>query len=528
MSAQTTAEASKPTEETVPFRGIVTLCTMLATLMQALDSTIANVALPYMQGTLAATSDQITWVLTSYIVAAAIMTAPVGWMAQRFGRKRLFIICIVGFTGASVLCGLATSLSQMVAYRVLQGLFGAALVPLSQATMLDIYPLEKRGSAMALWGMGVMVGPILGPTLGGYLTDVFDWRYVFFVNVPFGILVTVGIALCMQESDRKSELKFDWIGFAALGMAVGALQLLLDRGEQVNWFESSEIIIEAILSGTGFYLFIVHMLTAKKPFIPPHIFKDANFVAGLFMIFALGMILLASAALLAPYLQTLGGYPVEQAGLLMAPRGMGTMLAMSIAGRLTARFDPRILIAFGISLLIVTLWEMSYWTPDVSRQTMISVTVVQGFGLGFVFTPMSVITFATLDPKARTDGAAMFSLTRNMGSAIGISIMQFLLARNVQIMHSTISEHVTPFNRALQTGAPAAYWGIDTAYGPQLLNNIINRQASIIAYANDFRLMMFIAIPTLLLLFFMKPPQIRTKRSEVKVKSDEQQHTIMD
>lgn len=514
MSTETAATPKR--EEDVPFRGIITLCTMVATLMQALDSTIANVALPYMQGTLAATSDQITWVLTSYIVAAAIMTAPVGWMAQRFGRRKLFIFCILGFTGASVLCGLATSLQQMVIYRVLQGVFGAALVPLSQATMLDIYPIEKRGSAMALWGMGVMVGPIVGPTLGGYLTDMFDWRWVFFVNVPFGILVALGFFFCMKEGKVKEALKFDWMGFAALSLGVGALQLMLDRGEQMNWFESREIIIEAILAGTGFYLFIVHMFTAKKPFIPPHIFRDANFISGLFLIFALGMILLASAALLAPYLQNLGGYPVASAGLLMAPRGIGTMIAMSIAGRLTTRLDPRLLIAFGISMLCYTLWQMSYWTPDVSAGEMVYVTVKQGFGLGFVFTPLSVMAFATLDPQARTDGAAMFSLVRNMGSAIGISIMQFMLAHNIQVMHSSIAEQVTPFNRMLQHGAPSVYWGLNTAHGPQLLDRIINRQASIIAYANDFKLMMIIALPTLLLLFLMKPPkEIRVRRKQV-------------
>src|SRR3954451_6195903 len=248
---------------TVPNRLLITICAMVATLMQALDSTIANVALPYMQGSLSATSDQITWVLTSYIVAAAIMTAPVGWLSARFGRKHLFIFCLVGFTAASMLCGIAQSLEEMVLFRLLQGVFGAALVPLSQATMLDIYPPEQRGSAMALWGVGVMVGPILGPTLGGYLTEMYNWRFVFYINLPFGILATLGLLFCMPRSFGNFNLRFDWIGFGVLSLGIGGLQMMLDRGQVQDWFTSNEIIAEAVLGGLGVYLFIAHMFTAR-------------------------------------------------------------------------------------------------------------------------------------------------------------------------------------------------------------------------------------------------------------------------
>ena len=351
MSATASPTSTAPAEDAGRHRGIVTLCAMIATLMQALDATIANVALPYMQGSLSATSDQITWVLTSYIVAAAIMTSPVGWLASRFGRKRFFIVCLVGFTGASMLCGLAESLSQMVVFRLLQGVFGAALVPLSQATMLDIYPAEQRGSAMAIWGMGVMVGPILGPTLGGYLTDAYNWRWVFYVNLPFGIAAVAGLALFLKDTERNASLRFDWLGFAVLSLGIGALQLMLDRGEQKDWFSSPEIVVETVLAGLGIYLFIVHLFTAKKPFIPPRIFNDRNFLSGLLLMFAIGMILLASSALLAPYLQTLGGYPVATAGLLMAPRGVDTMIAMLIAGRLSSRVDPRLNMHAGNQML---------------------------------------------------------------------------------------------------------------------------------------------------------------------------------
>ena len=279
---------------------IVTLCTVCATLMQALDQTIANVALPYMQGSLSASYDEIVWVLTSYITAAAIMTAPVGWLAARFGRKYLYILCLVGFTGASVLCGAAQSLGQIVVFRVLQGMFGAALVPLSQTTMMDIYPAEKRGQAMAIWGMGVMVGPILGPTLGGYLTEMYNWRYVFYINVPFGILATLGLVFCMPPSHPNFNMKFDWIGFGVLSLAIGALQTMLDRGQDQDWFSSSEILIEAILGALGAYLFVVHMFTGQRPFIPPAVFKDRNFVSGLAMMFAAGTVLVSSSSLMAP------------------------------------------------------------------------------------------------------------------------------------------------------------------------------------------------------------------------------------
>ena len=494
---------------TVPHRGVITVCAMVATLMQALDSTIANVALPYMQGSLSTTADQITWVLTSYIVAAAIMTAPVGWLAARFGRKRLFLACVAGFTAASMLCGVAESLEQMVLYRLLQGMFGAALVPLSQAVMLDIYPAEQRGSAMAIWGVGVMVGPILGPTLGGYLTDVYDWRWVFYVNLPFGVLAFVGLSAFLPETTRNGALRFDWIGFAALSLGVGALQLMLDRGEQKDWFGSNEIVIEALLAGVGIYLFVVHMLTAEKPFISRRIFADRNFLSGFLMMFVVGMILLASSALLAPYLQNLAGYPVFTAGLLMAPRGVGTMIAMLVAGRIANRADPRLTMLFGIGLIALSLWDMMGWTPDVDVWTLTVNSAVQGLGLGFVFIPLQVVAFGTLPPFFRTDGAALISLVRNVGSAIGISVTAFLLARNTQTMHAELTEHVTPFNRLFDQPIVHRLWDLGTVAGRAALNQEVTRQASIIAYADDFKLMFLVTLTAIPLLLLMRAPKAK-------------------
>ena len=493
----------------VPNRFLITVCAMMATLMQALDATIANVALPYMQGSLSATSDQITWVLTSYIVAAAIMTAPVGWLSNRFGRKPLFVTCLVGFTIASMLCGVAQSLEQMVLFRLLQGVFGAALVPLSQSTMLDIYPPEQRGSAMAIWGIGVMVGPILGPTLGGYLTDLYNWRYVFYVNLPFGVLATAGLLVFLPNTTGKSSLRFDWLGFGVLALGLGAFQLMLDRGQVQDWFGSREIIIEAVLAGLGIYLFVVHLLTAEKPFLPPRVFADRNFTASLAVMFSVGMILLASSALLAPWLQVLAGYPVATAGLILAPRGLGTMAAMMIAGRLASRTDPRWIMALGIFLLSFSLWQQLGWTPDVGRWTVIYNTVLQGAGLGFVFIPLQVIAFATLAPELRTDATSLLSLVRNVGSAVGVSATSALLARNVQVAHADLASRVTPFS-ALARGTDPARQMLDpaTAKGAAMLDAMINQQATIIAYLDDFKAMLLVTAPAVLLLFLMRRPRL--------------------
>jgi DHA2 family multidrug resistance protein len=490
-------------------RGVITACVMLATIMQALDTTIANVALPYMQGSLSATQDQVNWVLTSYIVAAAIMTPVTGFLASRFGRRRVFLVSVAGFTAASVLCGLAGSLTQMVVFRLAQGVFGAPLVPLSQSVLLDSYPREKHGSAMAMWGVGVMVGPILGPTLGGWLTESYDWRWVFYINLPVGILTFMGLSAFLSES-RIQLSRFDWLGFLTLSLAVGGLQMMLDRGEQLGWFGSVEIMLEAALAGLALYLFIVHSLTAERPLIDPRLFRDRNFSVGLMLIFMVGIILLATLALLTPYLQHLMDFPVLTAGLVLAPRGVGTMFAMIIVGRLINRVDPRTLLLFGLGLTVWVLWEMTGYTPDVSQRTLILNGVFQGMGLGFMFVPLSTITFATLRAEFRTQGTALFSLMRNLGSAIGISFVTFMLGRNTQIMHAELSEFVTPFNGALAQPGAQAGWDLATTAGRLALNEEVTRQATIISYNNDFKLMMLVAlaaIPMLLLLRRARPRQ---------------------
>src|SRR5215469_9382683 len=491
-------------------RGAITVCVILATLMQALDTTIANVALPYMQGSVSASQDQIAWVLTSYIVAAAIMTPPTGYLAARFGLNRLFLVSMAGFTAASMLCGLAQSLTQIVLFRALQGAFGAALVPLSQSVLFTIYPKERQGFAMALFGVGVMIGPVLGPVLGGWLTENYSWRWVFYINLPIGIAGLIGMSAFLPSQDARPGEKLDWFGFATLSLGIGALQIMLDRGEIKDWFSSGEIIVEAVVAAAAFYLFLVHTFTVERPFIRPAIFRDRNFAAGILFVFILGLTYYASMALQPPYLQGLMNYPVLTAGLVMGPRGIGTMASMIIVGRLVARVDTRILLGIGLAITAWSFYLMTGWTPNVSQATIIMVGLVQGAGLGFLFVPLSAATLSTLPAESRTEGAGLYSLSRNIGSSVGISVVSALLTRNIQANHADIAQHVTAVNRALENPAIAHAWSPFTAAGRAALDAVITTQAQIIAYIDDYKLLMIATLAVIpLLIVFRKPPSSR-------------------
>src|ERR1700691_67376 len=509
---------SAPIELSGHTRVAITVCVILATLMQALDTTIANVALPYMQGSVSASQDQIAWVLTSYIVAAAIMTPPTGYLTGRFGIKRVFLVSIAGFTVSSILCGMAQSLVQIVLFRVLQGVFGAALVPLSQTVLMNINSKERQGSAIALWGVAVMAGPVLGPVLGGWLTAAYSWRFVFYINLPIGILAFLGISTFLSETPRATVSKLDWFGFGTLSLAIGAWQVVLDRGEELDWFGSSEIVIEAVIGASALYLFLAHTFTAKEPFVRPALFRDRNFTAGVLFIAIVGLTYYASLPLQPPYLQNLMNYPIVSAGLVLGPRGVGTMAAMMIVGKLIGRIDIRLLLGVGLGLTVWTFFLMTHWTPDVSQTTIIVVGIIQGVGLGFIFVPLSVVTLSTLAPERRAEGAGLYSLSRNIGSSIGISVVNSLLTRNTQVNHAEITRSVTSVNRMFEDLAIARFWDPVSAAGRAALDAMVTQQAQIIAYMDDYKLLMIATLAAIpLLVIFKKPPPSAADDSSMHV-----------
>ncbi|MFL6747485.1 MAG: DHA2 family efflux MFS transporter permease subunit [Sphingomicrobium sp.] len=483
-------------------RLLVTIAVMLAVLIQVLDTTIANVALPHMQASLGATQESINWVLTSYIVASAIALPISGWLADRIGRKRLLFWSVVSFTIASFLCAIAQSLPEMVGFRIIQGVSGAFLVPLSQATLFDINPPNRHARAMALFGGGVMIGPILGPVLGGWLTDSFDWRWVFLVNIPVGLLAALMI-LRFMPTTAKSNHRFDLFGFALLGLALAGLQMMLDRGQHEDWFDSVEIWIELGVFAAAGWMFLIHTLTSKKPIFARSLFADRNFALGLTFMMVTGVLLLAGLALLPPLLQSLYGYSVLQAGIMTAPRGVGTLISMLLAGRLVGKVDLRILVALGLGLMGWSLHMMTGFAIDMGSGPIVWSGLVQGLGLGLVFVTMQSLAFATLDPKMRTHAASLLNLSRNIGGSIGISLVTTLLARNMQIAHADMASNVTEQILPTLSQGVISIFGLPASTAVAVANAEITRQAAFIAYIDDFWIMMwltFAAIPLVLLL----------------------------
>jgi len=480
---------------------MVTVSIMLATIMQVLDTTIANVALPHMQGSLSASTDQITWVLTSYIVASAIMTLPVGYLSQRFGRRKLFLWSVAGFTVSSMFCGQANSLEQMIFWRLAQGVFGASLAPLSQATLLDTYPPEKHAAAMSAWGMGIMLGPILGPTLGGWLTEYYTWRWVFYVNVPVGIISMIGIYLYVPDNELQKR-PFDVRGFILLALAVAALQMLLDRGEQADWFDALEIQLYAIAVALALYLFVVHNLTSEHRFLSPALLRDRNYVSGTLFIFVVGIVLLGTMALLPTYLQQWKGYPVMTTGLLLMPRGVGVMFTMWLAGRMMKLVDARLLVVIGLGVVSFSLHLMSGFNLQVSERDLIITGVIQGLGLGLLFIPVSILTYATLPQHLRGEGTALFSLSRNLGSSVGVSIVMAALTRSMWINHQELAGRMQATPELMAALPPTS----DAMGMPMMLFDELSHQAAEIAYVNDFQLLMWITLAAMPLVLFLSKP----------------------
>ena len=494
-------------------RPLLTIGVMAATVMQILDSTIANVALPHMQAALSATADTVTWVLTSYIVASAVAIPLTGWLSDRLGSRRLFLWSVVGFVLSSMACGLATNLPSMVAFRLLQGVAAAFMNPLSQTVMMDINPKSKQASAMSIWGMGVMVGPILGPVIGGWLTDNYDWRWCFFVNVPVGI-ACYAILWALLPSRQVIRRRFDLFGFATLAVAISVFQLMLDRGQTEDWFSSWEVRIEAMIAAAAAWMFIVHLFTAKEPMFERSLFKDRNLMTGVSFMLVIGVLMTATLALLPPMLQNLYGYPVLTTGILMMPRGVGIVVSMAFAGRLMAKgIDPRILVMSGLSIAAWSLYEMTGWTLGMDSWPFIWTGVVQGIGLGLIFIPLNIMAFGTLSPSKRTEGTSLMNLSRNIGGSVGISVVTVLLARNLQTNHEVLGAHMPAAGLTTADPIVASLTGSTSSTVLAMADAIVNQQAAMIAYIDNFKLMMILTAGALPLGLLLKRPKGPVKAS---------------
>lgn len=498
-----------------PFRRrMLMVLVIAATVMQVLDQTIANVALPHMQGALGAAPDTISWVLTSYIVASAIATPVTGWLSDKLGRRTLMIMTVAGFTAASALCAVSASLPMMVAARLLQGTFGAFIIPAGQALMLDINPKSRHPQAMTIWGLAVMVAPVLGPVLGGWLTDTFDWRWVFMINVPIGVVALIGLLLFMPRAPTQAS-RFDMTGFFLMFVAIGAFQLMLDRGQQNDWFDSTETLIEAGLAISAGWAFVVHTITDPAPLLPPALFRDRNLVVScLFILMVVGLVM-ASSALTPQLLQGLMGYDAYGAGLVTAPRGVAMAISMLVGGRLSRVIDRRIIILFGMTLTALSMRMMMGASPQMDGRLILLSGVVQGLGFGCVFLPLNLMAFGTIDPRFRTQGAGLYSLSRSMSGSIGISVMATLIAREGQVSHADLARHVTeqtiPLLGQMATGALGALPGSAVA----MVNAELTRQATMIAYTDAFTLMFWFSIVAAPLVLLLKsPPPVAAQPGE--------------
>jgi len=492
----------------------ITISIMLATVMNSLDTTIANVALPHIQGSVSASADQITWVLTSYIVSAAIMTPLAGWLADRLGRKKMFLVSIAGFTVASMLCGIATSLPEIVIFRLLQGLAGASLIPLSQAVLLDIYPPKQHGQAMAIWGGGAILGPILGPALGGYLTDNFSWRWCFYINLPVGILALLGVWFFISGDRSVRRKPFDFLGFGMLSIFVGSIQLMLDRGPSQDWFHSAEITTYAILAAIAGWIFLSHTVTSSHPFFDRQLARDRNFVTASAFGFVVGVLLFSTMALLPPMLQSLMGYPVLTSGLVTMPRGIGSWIAMFFVGRLIGRIDTRLILLFGLSLNAYALWQMTHFDLSMNARFVIVSGLIQGFGIGFLFVPLSTLAFATVPPVLRPEGSSLYTLIRNLGSSIGISIMEAQVVSQSAGAHQNLAAQLDASNPVFKATLPPMM-NPGTTAGAMNLNNEVTRQAAMVGYVSVFHIMLYITLACIPLLLLMRAPKAQASGEPV-------------
>lgn len=486
-------------------RIVITVPVLMASLLHSVNMSTAYVALPNIQGNLSARPDQVGWIVTAFVVATAVGTVLTGWLSGRFGRRRVFLGSIVGFTVTSALCGLAGSLEELVFYRILQGFVSAPLLPISQAIMLDTYPRRLHGFAMSIWSLGMILGPILGPTLGALLTEYYGWRYLFSMNIPLGIAAFFAILITLPEAETRKQ-GLDWIGVTSLVVGVSFLQLMLDRGERLDWFDSTEIVIEAAIAAVAIYIFIVHSFTHARPFINLSIFRDRNFVVGLSLIFMFGIAVFSSLFILPLFLQNVQDYPVLSAGWIVSARGIGTMIAMSMGGALADRFPAKYLILFGLICVGLSNVVMTQWTSEVQLNDVIWVTVINGYGMGMMWVTLTTVTFSTLPTSFRVEGAALFALIRSIGASMGTSVIVAIIVRSSQVNYIEMRNHIGTFSEALNgIGIPSG-WNLDSSSGIAALQSLVLAEAEMVAYLNAFVFLVAVAFLAMPLVFLLKKP----------------------
>jgi DHA2 family multidrug resistance protein len=488
----------------VAHRRPITLGLMLATIMSILDTTVVNVSMPHMQGSLSASSEQITWVVTSYIVATAVMTPISGWLATRVGLKPLMLIAIAGFTLASMLCGIAADMQQMVVFRALQGMAGAPIAPICQAVLLNINPPERYGRATALFMMGNVAAPVVGPIVGAWLTETLSWRWCFYINLPAGICSILLLSTFMPREGHEAR-RFDFLGFGSLALGIATFQLMLDRGPSQDWFGSREICTYAALAAGSSWVFFAHMLTAKRPLFDPRLARNRNFVSTTILSFFLNMPMYAGITLLPLMMQGLLGYPAMISGLVSVPRGLLMMATLVVIGRLDAIVDRRVLVAAGLLFCVLGFWRMTGFSLSMGSHSIVWAGVLQGIGQGIIFVPLATLAFATVDPALRPDATAIANLVRNLAGSLGIALMQALTAFNTQAMHVALAAHITPGSLALHA-LPSAL-PLASAKGAVALNAEITRQAMMVAYVDDFWLMIALGLVCIPLLLLLRKPR---------------------
>ena len=485
---------------------LITISLLLAPLIQVFDTSILSIALVQMQGSLSATQDQIAWVLTSYLIAVAIATPVWGALGQTYGRKPLLLISIAGFLLFSIFAAKSTTLEEMLLNRFMQGLFGASLIPLALSSLLASYPRKDISIAMSYWGVGIMFGPVFGPTIGGYIVEYYDWRWAFYINVPVCIIAFTMITFLVPRAGNRQPRKFNYYGFALLAITVASAQFILDRGQRMEWFASPTIIILSLVCAAALWMFMVHSLTSKDPFLDPAIFYDKNYLSGVFLRVLFGLILFGSLVLIPPFLQNQGGYTLLDSGTLLAPRGLGTMFGALFLGRLIKVVDPRRVIMVGMLLTAYTMWQMSLFTNDIDYYQVCVIHFIQGFSFSCFVIPVNTVAFSTLPEDKRDVGTSFYALLNNIGRSIGIAILAGYLASQSQVSRSVLSSTISPFNDYIRhLGLPPSI-DLSTEQGRAILDRIVGQQAELVAYVDDFRMLAIIVLCFIPLTFLMSKP----------------------